>query len=203
MAREILARGAREPRVHRPGDGRLRGVPRSASSSTRSSTPSGRRACRRRRSATSRTRTRRRRPAQLCWTLGITEHHNAVDNVFALINLVAPDRPRRPLGLGRLPAARTEQRPGRRRHGRAAQQAARRPGRRGSGLAREVRTRLGRVDPAEEGHAPLADVRGDGARQAAGALRHRREPGAVGSRPEARDPACSRGSTTSSCRTCS
>ncbi len=27
------------------------------------------------------------RTAQLCWTLGITEHHNAVDNVFALINL--------------------------------------------------------------------------------------------------------------------
>ncbi len=25
--------------------------------------------------------------AQLCWTLGITEHHNATDNVFALINL--------------------------------------------------------------------------------------------------------------------
>jgi formate dehydrogenase major subunit len=25
--------------------------------------------------------------AQLCWTLGITEHHDAVDNVFALINL--------------------------------------------------------------------------------------------------------------------
>src|SRR5207247_5239112 len=25
--------------------------------------------------------------AQLCWSLGITEHHNAVDNVFALINL--------------------------------------------------------------------------------------------------------------------
>src|SRR5262245_57711771 len=24
---------------------------------------------------------------QLCWTLGITEHHNAVDNVLALINL--------------------------------------------------------------------------------------------------------------------
>jgi formate dehydrogenase major subunit len=27
------------------------------------------------------------RSAQLCWTLGITEHHNAVDNVRALINL--------------------------------------------------------------------------------------------------------------------
>ena len=25
--------------------------------------------------------------AEVCWTLGITEHHNAVDNVFALINL--------------------------------------------------------------------------------------------------------------------
>jgi predicted molibdopterin-dependent oxidoreductase YjgC len=25
--------------------------------------------------------------AQICWTLGITEHHNASDNVFALINL--------------------------------------------------------------------------------------------------------------------
>ncbi len=25
--------------------------------------------------------------AQLCWTLGITEHHNGTDNVFALINL--------------------------------------------------------------------------------------------------------------------
>src|SRR4051812_2822449 len=26
--------------------------------------------------------------AQICWTLGITEHHNAVDNVLCLINLV-------------------------------------------------------------------------------------------------------------------
>jgi len=25
--------------------------------------------------------------AQICWTLGITEHHNAADNVFAIINL--------------------------------------------------------------------------------------------------------------------
>jgi len=29
----------------------------------------------------------RAKHAQLCWTLGITEHHNAVDNVVALINL--------------------------------------------------------------------------------------------------------------------
>src|SRR6202007_1251912 len=25
--------------------------------------------------------------AEICWTLGITEHHNAVDNVLAIINL--------------------------------------------------------------------------------------------------------------------
>ena len=29
----------------------------------------------------------RAKTAQVCWTLGITEHHNAVDNVVALINL--------------------------------------------------------------------------------------------------------------------
>src|SRR5258705_13381845 len=29
----------------------------------------------------------RARRAMICWTLGITEHHNAVDNVLALINL--------------------------------------------------------------------------------------------------------------------
>ncbi len=44
-------------------------------------------AFRRNSSANSRTPTRTRRRAQLCWTLGITEHHNAVDNVRALINL--------------------------------------------------------------------------------------------------------------------
>ena len=27
--------------------------------------------------------------AMICWTLGITEHHNAVDNVLALINLAS------------------------------------------------------------------------------------------------------------------
>jgi anaerobic selenocysteine-containing dehydrogenase len=44
--------------------------------------------------------------AQLCWTLGITEHHNAVDNVRGLINLA--------LLCGHAGA---KQRPRRRRHG--------------------------------------------------------------------------------------
>ena len=63
--------------------------------------------------------------AQICWTLGITEHHDAVDNVLALINLALLTGPRRPLGLGPEPAARAEQRPGWRRHGRHPQQARR------------------------------------------------------------------------------
>ena len=40
MAREIIARGPREPDLHRARHHRLRGVPRDASSATRSSTPS-------------------------------------------------------------------------------------------------------------------------------------------------------------------
>ena len=68
--------------------------------------------------------------AQICWTLGITEHHNAADNVLALINLAPAHRPRRPLRLRAGPAPRPEQRPGRRRHGRHPQQAARLPGHR-------------------------------------------------------------------------
>ena len=61
--------------------------------------------------------------AQLCWTLGITEHHNALDNVFALINLALLTGHVGRWGSRRLPAARPEQRAGRRRHGRAAEQA--------------------------------------------------------------------------------
>ena len=87
--------------------------------------------------------------AMICWTLGITEHHNAVDNVLALINLGAALRPRRPLRLGAEPAARAEQRAGRRRHGRDPEQAPGLPGhrarRRGAGA---LRAGVGRADPA-------------------------------------------------------
>ena len=44
---------------------------------------------------------------------------------------------------------------------------------------------LGRDRPAEARLAPVGHVRRDGARRAPGALRHRREPGPVGGRPEA------------------
>ena len=84
----------------------------------------------------------------ICWTLGITEHHNAVDNVLALINLVAADRARRAVRQRRQPAPWPEQRPGRRRHGRPARPAARLPARRERRAPREVRRGLGRDGPA-------------------------------------------------------
>ena len=67
--------------------------------------------------------------AMICWTLGITEHHNAVDNVLALINLSLLTGHVGRYGLRLQSAPRTEQRPGRRRHGRAAEQAPGLPGR--------------------------------------------------------------------------
>ena len=60
---------------------------RSPSPSTRSSGPSATPACPKeliRQLAHDYARADR---AQICWTLGITEHHNATDNVLALINL--------------------------------------------------------------------------------------------------------------------
>ena len=72
----------------------------------------------------------------ICWTLGITEHHNAVDNVLALINLALLTGHVGRYGVGPEPAARPEQRAGRRRYGRHPEQAAGLPGRRGDDEAR-------------------------------------------------------------------
>ncbi len=66
----------------------------------------------------------------ICWTLGITEHHNARRQRPLADQPGAALRPRRALRLGPQPAARPEQRPGRRRHGRDPEQAARLPGHR-------------------------------------------------------------------------
>jgi len=56
--------------------------------------------------------------AQICWTLGITEHHNAVDNVVALINLALLTGHVGKYGSGGKSAARAEQCARRRGHGR-------------------------------------------------------------------------------------
>ena len=122
--------------------------------------------------------------AMICWTLG---HHRAPQRRRQRAGADQPraaDRPRRALRLRAQPAARPEQRPGRRRHGRAARPAARLPARRERRAAGQVRRRLGRAGPAEARLAPVRDVRRDGARRAPGALRDRREPGAVRGRPD-------------------
>ncbi len=63
--------------------------------------------------------------AMICWTLGITEHHERRRQRPRADQPRAPVRARRPLRLGPQPAARPEQRAGRRRHGRDPEQAAR------------------------------------------------------------------------------
>ena len=152
-----------------------------------------------------RTPTRAPTAAMICWTLGITEHHNAVDNVLALINLALLTGHVGPLRLGPQSAARPEQRAGRRRHGRASRTSC--PGFQDvedDAVARASSSAAWGVDdPAEARLAPDGDVRGDGARRADRALRDRREPGAVRGRPAPRAARCSRGSSTWSCRTSS
>ncbi len=142
--------------------------------------------------------------AQLCWTLGITEHHNAVDNVLSLINLALLTGHVGPRGQRAVTSPRPEQRAGRRRHGSHPEQAPRLPGRRRRrGRAGAFRRRLRRNHPSPVRQAPLRDVRGDGARRRCGRSTSwaRTQPRA---RPTCSTPAtCSSRSTCWSCRTSS
>ena len=84
-ARDHLRRPA-QPRVHRARDRGLRGLlARDRAVHARARRGAHRRAGRGHQEV-AHTYARADR-AQICWTLGITEHHNAVDNVLALINL--------------------------------------------------------------------------------------------------------------------
>ena len=169
--------------------GRSSNAARPASPSTRRRSRSGRSsaarrspASRPRRSASSPTPTPAPTGAQLCWTLGITEHHNGVDNVLALINLplLCGHVGRWGAGLNPLRGQNNVQGGGdmgalpNKLPGFQDVERRRRP--------RQVRGRVGRDDPARERLAPHRDVRGDGARRPAGAVRDRREPGPVGGR---------------------
>ena len=175
-------RRARRHRVHQARHDRLRGVSKKRSSRTRSSfgeRVTGIPADVIRDAAHAYATADR---AMICWTLGITEHHNAVDNVLALINLVAAHRTRRALRLRLQSAPRAEQRAGRRRHGRAAEQAARFPGRHDRRAPHEVRARVGTRHHPEGRLESHRDDPRDGDEGAHRALRHRRESGAVGRR---------------------
>ena len=133
--------------------------------------------------------------AMICWTLGITEHHNARRQRALADQPRAALRPRRPLRLGPQPAARPEQRAGRRRHGRDPEQAARAS--RTSSATHEARARFeaawGCDDPRRSYGWHLTQMfQAHGARRAAHALRDRREPGAVRGRHQRTRASCSR-----------
>jgi len=178
--------------LHRARDDRLRGVPRLG----RAVDAGGGRARHRRPRAghpRARSRVRARGPRD---PLLDARHHRARHRRRQRPVAHQPraaDRPRRALRLGPEPAARPEQRPGRRRHGRDPQQAARLPGRPGRPRRpRPLRGRVGLRAPARAWLASLADVRRHGARRAQHALRAGREPRAVRGRLQAR-PRAARG----------
>ena len=120
------------------------------SSPTRSSAASAKPACRPTRSARWRTRTR----APIAPDLLDARHHRAPQRRRQRAGAHQPgaaDRPRRPLRLRAVTAARAEQRPGRRRHGRDPEQA---PGFQDIERRRarpKFEARVGPTDPAERG----------------------------------------------------
>ena len=121
--------------------------------------------------------------AMICWTLGITEHHNAVDNVLALINLALLTGHVGRWGSGINPLRGQNNVQG---GGDMGALPDRLPGFQhveNDEVRAEVRSRLGRGGAADARLAPDRHVRGDGARRPHGALRHRRESRAVGGRP--------------------
>ena len=131
--------------------------------------------------------------AMICWTLGITEHHNAVDNVLALINLsllcghvgrwgsgLNPLRGQNNVQGGGDMGALPDRLPG---FQHVENDELRAPFDRG----------VGRHDPADARLEPVGDVRRHGARRPHGRLLHRREPGPVRGGPASRRSGCSSG----------
>ena len=126
--------------------------------------------------------------AMICWTLGITEHHNAVDNVFCLINLALLTGHVGRYGSGLNPLRGQNNVQGGGDMGAIPNKL---PGFQDIERDGEARARFeqawGVTIHAEVRLAPDADVRGDGARRAADDLRGRREPGAVRGGRQAHD----------------
>ena len=140
--------------------------------------------------------------AMICWTLGITEHHNAVDNVLALINLalltghvgrwgsgINPLRGQNNVQGGGDMGALPDRLPGL-------------PARRERRGAGPVRGACGACAsrPSAAGTSPACSTPWS-AKRADRALRDRREPGAVGGRPAPHRGACCAASTCWWCRT--
>ena len=143
--------------------------------------------------------------AMICWTLGITEHHNAVDNVLALINLALLTGHVGRYGSGLNPLRGQNNVQGGGDMGAIPNKLPGLPGRRARRRgAGEVRAGLGRHRSRRKHGWHLTQMfeameRGE----LRDALRDRREPGAVGGRRPSTRCTCWRASTTSSSRTSS
>ena len=141
--------------------------------------------------------------AMICWTLGITEHHNAIDNVLALINLVLLTGHVGRYGSGVNPLRGQNNVQGGGDMGALPEPAARLPARRERRAPREVRRGMGRRGPAPPRLDAVGDVRRDGARRAprrsTSSARTRSSPRPTRSGPST----CSRAATSSSSRTSS
>ena len=142
--------------------------------------------------------------AQICWTLGITEHHNAVDNVLALINLALLTGHVGRYGSGLNPLRGQNNVQG---GGDMGAIPNRLPGFQDvetDDEARAVRGGVGRDDRADRDGLHLTEMFEAMERGELTALYvHRREPGAVRGRRRTRQASCSTASITWSCRTSS
>ena len=188
-------RGPRERGVHPAGDHRLRRLSRVASSRTRSRSAereTGVPADVIREAAHAYARADR---AVICWTLGITEHHNAVDNVLVADQPGAAHRARGQVRVGGESAARPEQRAGRRRHGGHPEPPGRLPGLdqgcRPSG--REFERAWGVTLKPQYGWNLTEMFEAMEHGELTRALRHRREPGPGGGRPAPDRAICCKG----------
>ena len=141
--------------------------------------------------------------AMICWTLGITEHHNAVDNVLALINLVLLTGHVGRYGSGVNPLRGQNNVQGGGDMGALPDRLTGFQHVENDALRAKFDEAVGRRRPAQARLAPVRHVRRDGARRADRRLLHRREPGPVRGRPASAPSSCCRGSTSSSSRTCS
>ncbi len=130
--------------------------------------------------------------AMICWTLGITEHHNAVDNVLALISLALLTGHVGRYGSGINPLRGQNNVQGGGDMGALPDRLGGLPARRERRAPRPVRRLWGVRVPPKRGLAPVGDVRGHGARRAHGAVRDRREPAAVRGRPPSHREAAAR-----------
>ena len=172
-------RRARPPGFHRPRHEQLRGVRGVGRGRGRSNAASRSPACPAETIRELAHAYATAKAAQLCWTLGITEHHNGVDNVLALSNLALLTGQVGRYGAGLSPLRGQNNVQG---GGDMGALPNRLPGFQDivdDAARKKFETLWGTTVPAEPGWHLTRDVRSDGAWRSPFTVRDRREPGAV------------------------